>query len=112
LTRAVRLTALERSIAAMRAARARWASPRWASPSARHQLGQALLRARRTLTPRHDRLIPATPPRRGITHASHQPRPCEICGGIDAAPFQRAPLLTNVWVWRCARHAFGRPSEA
>jgi hypothetical protein len=46
LSRAVQLTPLERSIAAMRAAQARWASPRWATPAARRLVGEMLRRAR------------------------------------------------------------------
>jgi hypothetical protein len=113
LTRAVRLTPLERSIAAMRAARARWASSRWASPAARQQIGQALLRARRTPTPRRDRvpLIPAKPPPPRVWHPSMTPAACEVCGHAEALPYQRARLLTCNWVWRCARHAYTRRGD-
>ena len=59
LTRAARLTALERSRAASRAAKARWVTPRWAVREARRQIGEVLRRVRRVpVRP----LIPATPP--------------------------------------------------
>jgi hypothetical protein len=110
LTRAGRMTPLERSLAAMQASRARWRAQRWASPAARRLLGQALLQARRTPKPRRDALIPAAPPRPGVTHPSHAPRPCWC--GAEARPYRRAPLLTNVWEWRCAAHAFGPGGRA
>src|SRR5262249_30855681 len=114
VTRAARMTPLERSIAATLAVQARWASPRWASATARHQVGQALLKARRTPKPRRDRvpLIPAKPPPPRVWHGSMTPPAGEVGGHADAAPYQRAPLLTCNWVWRCAEHAFGRPSGA
>jgi hypothetical protein len=112
LRRAGRMTPLERSLAAMQASRARWRAHRWASPAARRLVGRALLQARRTPKPRRDALIPAKPPPPRVWHPSMTPRPCERCGDEKAEPYQRAPLLTCNWTWRCPRCAFARHGEA
>jgi hypothetical protein len=114
LSRAARLTAVERSEGARQAARERWSHPRWASPAVRRRVALALIRARRGEAPAHPMprrvpLIPASPPRPSVTHPSHAPRACWC--GAEARPFRRAPLLTNVWVWRCPAHAFEGPAE-
>ena len=35
----------------------------------------------------------------------------ERCGSANSAPYQRAPLLTCNWVWRCRRHVYARRGE-
>jgi hypothetical protein len=113
LSRAVQLTPLERSIAAMRAAQARWASPRWATPAARRLVGEMLRRARAgQLGPSPRALIPAKPPPPRVWHPSMTPQACERCGSEHAAPYQRSRFLTCNWVWRCARHAYAQRGEA
>jgi hypothetical protein len=99
------MTPLERSVAAMRAVRVRWTHPLWAHPAMRRRVAEMLLAARRgEPLPQPGALIPAKPARRGVTHPSHAPRSCEKCGA-EAQPYQRAPLITNVWRWFCTRCA-------
>jgi hypothetical protein len=111
VTRAAGMTPLERSVAAMRAVRVRWTHPRWASAVVRRRVALALVRARRgeaVACPMPGRvpLIPAKPPPKGVPpHATHERRPCGQCGAVEAQPYRRAPLLTNVWAWRCTRCA-------
>jgi hypothetical protein len=111
------MTPLERSVAAMRAVRVRWTHPRWASAIVRRQVALALVRARRGEAaacpmPRRVPLIPAKRPPPRVWHPSMTPRPCERCGDEKAEPYQRAPLLTCNWTWRCPRCAFARHGEA
>jgi hypothetical protein len=116
VTRAASMTAMERSVASMRAVRVRWTHPRWASAAVRRRVALALVRARRgeaAACPMPGRvpLIPAKPPPPRVWHPSMMPRPCERCGGEDAAPYQRAPLLTCNWVWRCPQCAFAKRAD-
>jgi hypothetical protein len=74
----------------MRAAKARRAQ---VSLEDRQRVGPRLRNARLSRVP----LIAAKPPPPRVGHPSMEPKACEWCSDENAAPYQRAPLLTCNW---------------
>jgi hypothetical protein len=94
LSRAARLTPLERAVAAMQAARGRWSRT---TPEERQAIGRRLVEARR-------RRVPLMAASQWV--AQRPPQACDRCGSLDVRPFRGHPLETHKPpLWRCRRHA-------
>jgi hypothetical protein len=94
VSRAARLTPLERAVAAMRAARGRWSRT---TPAERQAIGRRLVEARR-------RRVPLMAASEWV--AQQPPQACDRCGSLDVRPYRAHPLETHkAPLWRCRRHA-------
>ena len=101
VSRAARLTPLERAVAAMRAARGRWSRT---TPAERQAIGRRLVEARR-------RRVPLMAASEWV--AQQPPQACDRCGSLDVRPYRAHPLETHKPpLWRCRRHATAPASYA
>src|SRR6516225_3242348 len=89
LSRAAALSPRERAVAAMRAARGRWART---TSAERQAIGRRLVEARR-------RRVPLMAASEWV--AQQPPQPCGRCGSLDVRPYRAHPLETHkAPLWR------------